>query len=378
MDFDFTKEQKLLRSSAREFLKKECPTSLIREMKDDEKGYSPALWEQMAELGWLGLIIPQEYGGLGGNFLDLSILLESMGEVCMPGPFFSTVVLGVAIITEAGTQKQKQDLLPMVADGELILSLAHAEPGSRYGAAGMNASAKKSDEGFIINGTKLFVENAHIADYLLCIARTDDMGKAEEGLTLFLVDAKDPGVQCTALKTLAYDKQCEVVFNNVQVTDKNIVGEIGRGWEILKKITDQAAIAKCAEMLGSLEAVLKMTVNYAKERVQFGRPIGSFQAIQHQCANMLMDVEGSKVLTYQASWSIAEGLPGDMEISMAKAYAGEASRRVTHLGIRMHGAMGFCEETDLHLYYRRVKACEVSYGDGNYHYEKIAQAIGLV
>ncbi len=378
MDFDFTKEQKLLRSSAREFLKKECPTSLIREMKDDKKGYSPALWEKMAELGWLGLVIPEEYSGLGGNFLDLSILLELMGEACMQGPFFSTVVLGASIIIEAGSNNQKQDLLPMIADGELILSLAYAEPGSRYGAAGLNASAEKNNNGYIINGTKLFAENAHIADYILCIARTGEGEKTEEGLTLFLIDAKDPGINCTVLKTLAYDKQCEVVFNNVKVSDENVVGEIGRGWEILKKITEQAAVAKCAEILGSLEAVLKMTVHYAKERVQFGCPIGSFQAIQHHCANMLMDVESSKVLTYQAAWKIAEGLPGSLEISMAKAYTGEASQRVAGLGIQIHGAMGFCEETDIHLYYRRVKAGEVSYGDEDYHYEKVARAIGLV
>jgi len=378
MDFDFTREQRLLRSSAREFLKKECPTSLIREMKDNEKGYSPALWEKMAGLGWLGLMIPENYGGLGGNFLDLSILLEAMGEVCMPGPFFSTVVLGSSMITEAGSKGQKQKILPMVADGELILSLAYAEPGSRYGADGIHASAKKNNDGFVINGTKLFAENAHIADYLLCLARTDEGEKAEEGLTLFLVDAKDPGIHCTVLKTLAYDKQCEVVFENVKVPDEHVIGERGRGWNLLEKTTDQAAIAKCAEMLGSLEAVLKMTVNYAKERVQFGHPIGSFQAIQHHCANMLMDVEGSKVLAYQAAWRIAEGHPSGLEISMAKAFTGEAAQRVSRLGIQIHGAMGFCEETDVHLYYRRVKAGEVSFGDGNYHYEKVAQWIGLV
>jgi len=377
MDLEHTEEQNILKSSAQSFLKKECPPSLMKDMKDDERGYPPELWDKMVELGWLGVIIPEEYGGIGGDFLDLSIILEAMGEACCPGPYFSTVVLGGLAILSTGSDEQKQMLLPKLVNGELILTLALTEPGAWYGASGVKIQAAKDKDEYIIDGTKLFVENAHLADYILCVARTDGDAGSEEGLTLFLVDGKSEGLRCTLLETLAYDKQCEVVFDKVRVPGKNILGEPGQAWDILKDLQEQAAVAKCAEMVGGLQAAFDMTVAYAKEREQFGRAIGSFQAIQHHCANMVIDVDGARFITYQAAWKIAEGLPASMEAAMAKAWTSEASRRVTHLGHQIHGAISFCEEHDMHLYYRKAKAGEVAFGDGEYHLEKVAQQLGL-
>jgi len=377
MDLELTEDQNILKSSAQNFLKKECPPSLIKEMKDDERGYPQELWDKMVELGWLGVIIPEEYGGIGGDFLDLTIILEAMGEVCCPGPYFSTVVLGGLAILSAGSDKQKQMLLPKLVNGELILTLALTEPGAWYGASGIKIRATEDKDEYIIDGIKLFVENAHIADYILCVARTDEDVGTEEGLTLFLVDGKSPRVRCTLLETLAYDKQCEVVFDKVRVPKENILGEQGQARDILKDLQEQAAVAKCAEMVGGLQAAFDMTVAYAKEREQFGRPIGSFQAIQHHCANMVIDVDGARFITYSAAWKIAEGLPASMEASMAKAWTSEAARRVTRLGHQIHGAISFCEEHDLHLYYRKAKAGEVAFGDGDYHLEKVAQQLGL-
>ncbi|MBT3312229.1 MAG: acyl-CoA/acyl-ACP dehydrogenase [Desulfobacterales bacterium] len=377
MDLDFNKEQKILKSSARDFLKKECPTSLIREMKNDKKGYSETLWNKMTDLGWMGVIIPEEYGGIGGSFLDLSILLEAMGEVCCPGPFFSTIVSGGLAILDNGSEDQKKALLPDLAEGRIILSLGLTEPGNWYGTENIAATAIKDKENYIIEGTKLFVENAHIADYILCAARTGENMKSKEGLTLFLVDSKTPGIKYKLLDTLAYDKQCEVIFDKVKVPEENIIGKEGQAWDILESLQEKAAVAKCAEMVGCIQTAFNMSVAYAKERTQFGKPIGAFQAVQHHCANMVIDVDGSRFITYKAAWKISEGLPASMEASMAKSWVSNASRKVTFLGHQIHGAISFCDEHDMHLFYRKAKAAETAFGDGNYHLEKVAGQLGL-
>lgn len=377
MDLELTKEQKILKSSARDFLKKECPSSVMREMKEDEKGYPKALWAKMADLGWLGVMIPEEYDGIGGNFMDLTILLEMMGEACCPGPFFSTVVLGGLAILDAGSEEQRKKLLPKLANGDLILALALTEPGAWYKTSAIKIQAIADKDEYVINGTKLFVENAHIADYILCAVRTDKGGSPDEGLTLFLVDGKSKGITCTVLDTLAYDKQCEVVFDNVRVPADNIIGEKGKAFSLLENLQEKAAVGKCAEMVGCIQKAFDMTVAYAKDRKQFGRPIGSFQAVQHHCANMVIDVDGARFITYQAAWKISQGLPASMEASMAKAWTSDASRRVTFLGHQIHGAISFCEEHDMHLYYRKAKAAEVAFGDGDYHLEKVAEQLGL-
>jgi alkylation response protein AidB-like acyl-CoA dehydrogenase len=331
----------------------------------------------MADLGWMGVMIPEEYDGMGGDFLDLAILLEAMGASCCPGPFFSTVVSGCLAVLDGGNETQKKEILPGVANGDLVLTMASVEPGTWYGNAGINTRAREEGEHYIIEGTKLFVENANIADYMLCAARTGEGAAPEEGLTLFLVDGKSAGIECTPLKTLAYDKQFEVIFNKVKVPAGNIIGKKGEAFELLEAVHEKAAVAKCAEMLGGIQTIFDMSVSYAKERKQFGKPIGSFQAIQHHCANMVVDVDGARFITYQAAWKMAEGLEATMEASMAKAWTSEASRRVGFLGHQIHGAISFCDEHDMHLYYRRAKAGEVAFGDGAYHLEKIAKQLGL-
>ncbi len=377
MDLGLTEEQEMLKMSAREFLARECPKSMVKDMMQDAWGCPPELWRKMADLGWMGLVIPEKYGGVGGSFFDLVVLLEEMGRSCLPGPFFTTVVLGSLAILAAGTEKQKQELLPKIADGKLILTLALIEPNARYDASGVRASATAQSDKFIINGSKLFVENAHIADYIVCVARTAKSGVPEEGITVFLADGRSPGIKCTPLKTLAADKQCEVVFEDVRIPVKNVLGEPDRGWAIIEKILEQAVVAKCAEMVGGAQAALEMAVDYAKERVQFGRPIGSFQAIQHHCANMVADISGSRFVTYKAAWMVSEGLPASMEVAIAKVQTGRAYQQATVLGHQIFGAIGFCMDHDMHLYYRRAKTGEIIFGDGDFHLEKVAQEIGL-
>ena len=377
MDLGLSEEQEMLRTSARDFLQKECPKQLVRQLDETDEGYSPELWRKMAELGWIGLVFPEKYGGSGGSFLDLVVLLEEMGYNILPGPFFSTVVLGGLPILAAGNEEQKKEFLPKIANGEMILTLALTEPSAKYDAVSVKTKAVAHNGEYVINGTKLFVPDANVADYLLCVARTKDRVNPEDGITIFLVDTKSPGVKCTLLKTLARDKQCEVVFDNVSVPKKNLLGELDKGWPMVENILQKATVAKCAEMVGGTQAVLEMAVNYAKERVQFNRPIGSFQAIQHYCANMVTDVDGSRFIAYKAAWKVSEGLPATMDVAIAKAWTSEASGRVTLLGHQIFGAIGFTMDHDMHLYYRRAKASEVVFGDSDFQRAIVAQELGL-
>ena len=378
MDFGLSEEQEMLRTSARDFLQKECPKKLVRQLDESDEGYSPELWRKMAELGWMGLPFPEKYGGGGGSFLDLVVLLEAMGYNVVPGPFFSTVVLGGMTILDADSEEQKKGLLSEVAQGKLILSFALTEPSFRYNdAASIKTTATARDNKYVINGTKLFVHDANIADYLLCAARTKTTGKPENGVTIFLVDSKAPGVKWTLLKTLARDKQCEVVFDNVAVPRENILGKLNQGWKVIENVLEKAKVAKCAEMVGGAQAALDMAIAYAKERVQFNRPIGSFQAIQHYCANMVSDVDGSRFVTYKAAWKVSEGLPAAMDVAVAKAWTGAAYSRVTLLAHQIFGAVGFTMDHDLHLYYRRAKAGEIIFGDGAFQRAIVARELGL-
>jgi alkylation response protein AidB-like acyl-CoA dehydrogenase len=377
MDLGLNEEQEMLRESAREFLRRECPKQLVKRLNESDEGYSVEFWRKMAELGWMGLIFPEQYGGSGRNFLDLAILLEEMGYNIVPGPFFPTVVLGGLTILTAGNEEQKTELLPRIARGEMIVSLALTEPAASYDAASVTTKAISRNGKYVIKGTKLFVLNANVADYILCVARTSKTRNPEDGITVFLVDTASSGLTCTLLKTLAHDKQCEVVFDNVTVSEKSIVGKRDEGWAIVKDVLQKATVAKCAEMVGGAQAALDMAVNYAKERVQFGRPIGSFQAIQHYCANMAMDVSGSRFVTYKAAWKVSEGLPSALDAAIAKAWVGEAYGRVALSAHQIFGAIGFTMDHDLHLYYRQAKAAETIFGGADFHRAIVARELGL-
>jgi len=377
MDPGLTEEQDMLRTSARDFLQKECPKQLVRQLDESEEGYSPELWRKMAGLGWIGLPFPEEYGGGGGSFLDLVVLLETMGYNILPGPFFSTVVLGGLTILAAGNEEQKKRFIPEIASGGMILTLALTEPSARYDAASVKTTAVVRNGEYVINGTKLFVLDANVADFILCVARTKEATNPENGLTVFLVDTKSPGVKITLLKTLARDKQCEVIFDEVSVPKENVLGELNRGWPTVQGVLQRATVAKCAEMVGGAQAALDMAVAYAKERVQFNRPIGSFQAIQHYCANMVSDVDGSRFVTYKAAWKVSEGLPATFDVAVAKAWTSGAYGRVTLLAHQIFGAIGFTMDHDMHLYYRRAKAGEIMFGDGAFQRAIVAREMGL-
>ena len=377
MDLALSEEQEMVKKMARDFLTDKLPKAVVKEIEESELGYSPDLWTEMTELGWVGLVLPDKYGGSGMSFLDLAVLLEEMGRACLPGPYFSTVVLGALPIIDTGTDEQKQEYLPKIASGEIIFTLALTESSARYDADAIEVKATADKDAYILNGTKLFVPDAHVANYMLVVARTDEKAKAEDGITIFIVDTKSPGIRHTGLKTIANDKLCEVVFDQVSVPKENILGQLNQGWNEVQKIIQRAAVAKCCEIVGCTQQALDMTIDYAKERKQFGRPIGSFQIIQHYCADMATDVDGARLSTYQAACMINDGLSCVQEVAVAKAWASETSQRIMALAHQIHGAIGYSIDHDLQFYTRRAKAAEVTFGDASFYREVVAQEMGL-
>ena len=377
MDLRFTETQEILKKMARDFLTTECPKTMVRKLEQSEQGYSPELWKKMAELGWMGLIIPEEYGGMNYTFQDLAVLLEEIGRNILPGPFIATITSTFPIL-EAGNEEQKKELLPKIAQGELILTTALLEGDGVFDASGIAVKATPKGDDFIINGTKLFVEMAHVANHILCVTRTKDGTSPEKGITLFIVDSKTPGISCEVIPTTAADKLCEVRFNNVTVPKKNILGKIDEGWLIVEMMLRKGAIAKCAESIGAIETCVEMTVAYSKERVQYERPIGAFQALQHIMADMWTSMETSRYLVYEAAWMESEGLPCAKEASMAKAYVNEVYKNLSKWAVRVHGAIATSADHDIPLYYRRSKAADIAFGTTDFHREIVAQKIGLV
>ena len=378
MDFGFSEEQEMLRKLARDFLAKESPIAAVRGLLEDDLGYSVEVWRKMAELGWMGLIFPQDVGGTGLEMLDLVVVLEEMGRAMMPGPFFSTVLLGGSALREGANEAQKARYLAPLAAGELKATLAGPDAGGAWNAAGVGATATADGGGFLLNGVKRFVPDAHVADLILVAARTEST-KGEEGISLFALDVPKDGVTITTLETLDQTRKlCDVKLEQVRVGPDSLVGVRGAAWPILQRVSDRAKVALCAEMCGGAERALEMSVDYAKVRVQFDRPIGSFQAIQHKCANMLSLVESAKIATYHAAWAVSNEAPeAPLAAAMAKSYASDAYRIVIGEAIQIHGGIGFTWEHDLQLYFRRAKASELTFGDGPFHRARVAELIEL-
>ena len=376
MDFAFSEEQEMLRTAARTLLAKTSPSAVVRKLMETPDAYDPGLWKKLAEQGWTALGIPEEYGGFG-TFLDLIVVLEETGRVLLPGPFFETMGMAVPAILEAGTEAQKKEALTAIASGEARATLALTEPSGRWDAEGVTLTAQRSGDGWSLNGTKLFVPGAGVADYTVVAART--RGSGEEGITLFLVKGRPTGMSVKALSTLDMThKWYEVKFDNVQLGNDALMGEPDKGWQPLRRALDWATAGICAEMVGGAQKVLEDSVEYAKTRQQFGKPIGIYQAVSHKLADMLLEVESAKSVTYYAAWTVDADAPDRaLACSIAKAYTSDAFRHATGNGIQVHGGIGFTWEHDMHLYFKRSKASEVTLGDATYHRELVAEALDL-
>lgn len=369
MDFDFSESQRILLNTARDFLGKEG-NNLARQLEKTEEGHSAELWNKMAELGWMGLLFPEEYGGTESGFLDLILLLEEMGRHMIPGPFISVMISGLTLL-QFGSKRHKEEFLPKIISGGLIITPAIAHPATSGALPGVVESLAEKNGGFELSGTKLFVPYAHVSDWLLY-----HLFNAVYN-SFFLIDTGSHGIRINPLTTIASDRQCEVILDRVEAEEANIVGQKGRGQEIAGKIEEWGALFHAGFILGLLERVLEMTVTHAKQREQFGKWIGSFQAIQHQCADMATEIDKVKFLTYQAAWKLDEGLVSAKEIAMAKSRASDAARNVSLLGVKIHGGVGITEEHDMQLYFRMAKAAEVAFGDGDYQREVVASQVGL-
>jgi alkylation response protein AidB-like acyl-CoA dehydrogenase len=369
VDFGLNEQQEMMQTLAKDFLAAEYPDKVLKAMVKDEKGYTPELWKKMQEMNLMGLSLPEQYGGVG-DFLDLIVVLEEMGRVCFLTPYFSTVALAAGVIIAAGTEEQKKLYLPEIAEGKKIATAAITEKSAKYAAEAIKMKAVVHGDDYILDGNKLFVPDAQSADYIICAARTSD---EKDGITLFIVEADAPGLKITPLKTIGGDKQAEVVFNGVKVSASSILGKVNQGWPVIGKTLERANIARCAEMVGMAEQALKLTLDYAKERLAFGHPIGAFQAIQHRCADMLIDVESSRFATYQAAWKLNAGLPAAKETAIAKAWVSQAAQRVMASAHQVHGAIGFTEDHILHYYTKRTRAYEFSFGGADVQLEKLAE-----
>jgi len=373
MDFDFTEEQNILKMSARRFLEKECPMARVRELWNERTGYSPELWKKMANLGWMGMTFPLEFGGSGSTFLDLVLLQEEIGRTLLPSPFLPTVLAGRAI-SRAGSDEQKNRLLPAIGRGDYIISMPFHEFCGRD--TKMEVSPKGED--FIINGKELFIPYAYVADYLLCSTGNTGRLHKEEGGPLFLVDAKHDGLEIAPLETTTGEKLFEVSFHEMRVPRNNILREQSQGRHLMESIMIEGAIAECGAILGGAQRVLEMTVEYAKQRIQFGSPIGSFQAIQHKCSDMLTAVDGATYITYQAAWEASMDVSeAAITASKAKAWCSDMYRDITNKGIQVLGGMGFTQEHDMQLFFRRARASELAFGDGHYHRERLARMMNI-
>ncbi len=368
MDLALNQVQEMLRRTAREFLEANCPPTLVREVEASGKGYSPELWAQMAALGWLGLSLPEEYGGEGGDAVDQLVLSEEMGRALVPSPYLASVVTCGRLVALAGSHSQRQATLPRLARGELILSLAMDEEGS-----GQSTRVTKEDGGHRLNGVKSFVPFANLADTLICVAGWLGDG----GVSLCLIPSDADRVTIQAMESIAGYPQARVVFEDVEIGVDGVLGKPGEGGDVLGEAMQWATLVQCGEMVGRGRKILEMVLDYAKNRVQFGRPIGAFQAIQHQMADLRVAVDAAELLTYRAACSMAEGRDCAEEIALAKASADEMSRMSTVVGHGVYAGISYTVEHDMQLYSAHNRLAEAESGGTLGQIDRIAGLMGL-
>jgi len=374
MDLLLTEEEELVKKNARDFLEMECPPDLARAMEADALGYPPELWRQMAELGWLGLGLPEAYGGQGLPLTYLGLLFAEVGRVIAPVPLHTTMVPALTIAAD-GSARQRQELLPLVVQGKLILTWAWTEQDPRFTPESIHTEAVADGDHFVITGTKQFVENFEAAGKCLVLCRTAPQTPESQGLSLFLVDTNAPGVSATPLVTIARDRQSSVVFERVRVPKANLVGPLNEAGPVAERMRVRATALLCSQLLGASRMQAEMAIDYAKSRVAFGRPIGAFQSISHYCADMIIWIDGGDLLTYEALWRLDHGLPADIEVAQAKAFCNDKCMEAGRLSNMIHGGIAFMREFNLNLWFRRVAAMTMKLGTSFEHRAHVASAL---
>ena len=376
MNFGFTEEQELLRKTARDFLAEHASMKRVREIMEGPESHCAMLWRRMADLGWLGLTLPEACGGAGLTMVELGIVLEELGRCLAPVPFLPTAIAATAIL-EAGDESQKQDWLARIAAGRTRATLAITEERGTEEPGDLALTARRSSDGWQLDGRKLFVPDARIADLLVVAASTG--GKGVEGLGLFLVPRETPGLSIEPMHSMDLLRPLDDVgFREVRLPADALLGGADDAWPVIERIQDRARVMICAEMVGGAEQCLEDSVRYAKERIQFGKPIGINQAIKHKCADMLFEVESAKSITYYAAWAASEANDeAPLAAAMAKSYVSDAYRHVAAENIQIYGGVGFTWEYDCHLYFKRAKSDESWLGDGSHHRERVARMLNI-
>ena len=372
LDLTFSPEQEMLRETVRGVVATTSPLSVVRELEDDPTGYSTELWKQLAHLDLIGLQLPEEYGGSGMSTLETVVLYEEFGRAIVPSPHLVSSILSGGVLARSGSDQQKQTWLPGIVTGEAILTPAWLEPENTSRATGVQVRAVAAGEGWTITGTKRHVAFASSASQLIVLARTGD---SPEDVDLFLVDPAAPGVTLTQQLTIASDAQYKVELADVRVTEADRIGAAGTGWTTWSAVMHEAIILAAAQAVGGAQYALEITVQYAKDRQQFDKPLGAFQALAHYLADGATNVDGAEVLVHEAAWARAEGRPVDKLAPMAKLYACQTFRDVTAMAQQVFGGIGFTVEFDIQLYFRRAKELQLSWWDPRTLEELIAAQV---
>ena len=374
MDVLLNEDEKMIRDTAREYLAAECTPALVRQMEKDPLGYPPAMWAKAAELGWQGMSLPEQYGGLDLPLVCLGLVMEETGRALAPIPLLSTVVAVLTLARDA-SEAQCQAVLPEVVSGDTVMTWAFQEEDARLLPEAVKTRAVAQGENFVIEGTKLFVDNFNAAKLCLVACRTAPASAGNAGLSLFLVDTAAPGISAKPLVTLAKDSQSEVSFKGVRVPKANLIGRVNEGWPVIERMLDLATALLCAQMLGAARKDAEMAIEYAKYRTAFGQPIGAFQSVGHMCADMIIGIDGGALLTYEALWMMDQGLAGKVEVSQAKAFCNDKCLVSARNSQCIHGGIGFMMEFDLHLWYRRIAAWTMRLGTGYEHRARVSAAL---
>ncbi len=376
MDMELTEEQQALQTTARSFLSSECPLSVAREMESSEDCFSRELWKKMADLGWLGLPHSEDVGGSGMGNVELVVLTKEMGRALCPSPYIQTVILAGLAIAAAGSDEQRQRLLPSIISGETVIAFALQEENTFYDARSVRATATAKDgDGYELNGTKMFVEFASAADKVLVVARTGGEPPDSDGLALFLIDPNDVHVSLEPLNTMARDRQFKMKLDGVKVAAADVIGTPGEAWKTLEGVIERGVVALCGYMVGASEHIHEMATEFAKVRVQFDRPIGSFQAIQHYLALSITEILAADTTAFYAAWALDEGEPSREIVAKAKVFAGDTFRRASDVGTQIHGGIGYDESMDTSLFLRRGKQLQLSMGDSGFWEDVIAEEL---
>lgn len=378
MDLKLSEEQEMLKTMARDFLEAEYAFEVAKAVDLADDAFSAEHWKKAADMGWPGLGIPEQYGGTGGSFLDLGVLYEELGRAAFLGPLFSSAVLCASAIMEGGTDAQKNALLPAIAQGERKLTLAFTEPDYGWSPEKITLAATPKNGGFVLNGTKLFIHDVGPADQILCVARTKKGRKAEEGITLFLIDKETPGLSVHLLKgeEILWEHVYEVGFNSVEVPKSNVLGEVDKGWAVLNPALLKSTPVLCAYMVGGFQKVFDLSVEYCQTRIQFGVPIGTFQRVQDRVIEIVNGLDASRLLTYEALWKLDMGKPDIASaVALAKAVTSEKYYLSCDESHDVHAGTGVDMGYPLYLYTKTARSLYYYLGDPQYHKTRLGDMV---